>query len=380
MNPPMLNLLSLAALVAAAIPFALFLANIRLFRVPCVCKDNPQLYPVSVLIPARNEENSIADAIESVLGSRGVTLELIVLDDGSSDRTAEVVRAAAARDPRLRLESAPPLPAGWNGKQHACFTLASLAKYPVLCFLDADVRIAGNTLERMLTELHPDSTGMVTGFPRQQTETFLEWLLLPLIHFVLLGFLPLMGERWTRKPGFAAGCGQFMMVRRAAYFATGGHSAVRTTMHDGLLLPRLFRQHGIQTQVYDLSNAAICRMYRSAGEVWHGLCKNATEGMAAPSRIPVFTLLLFCGQVVPLPLALIALLAGDSVALYRCLIALAMGYMIRIASAVRFHQSWPSVLLHPLGVLVTLILQWTALARKLTGQPATWKQRSYPAG
>ncbi len=374
-----LHLLSLVSLVAAAIPFLLFLANIRLFRSPCVCKDNPRLYPVSVLIPARNEQLAIADAIESVLRSDGVELELIVLDDGSTDNTAEIVRAAAALDHRLRLESAPPLPAGWNGKQHACFTLAALASHPVLCFLDADVRLARNTLERMLTELHPDSTGMVTGFPRQQTQTFLEWLLLPLIHFVLLGFLPLAAERWTRSPAFAAGCGQFMMVRRTAYFATGGHSAIRSTMHDGLLLPQLFRRHGIQTQVYDLSDAAICRMYRSAGEVWRGLSKNATEGMAAPSRIGIFSLLLLFGQVLPLPLALDALRVGDSVALDRSLVALAMGFVIRIAAAVRFHQSWPGVLLHPVGVLVTLVLQWTALARKLAGKPASWKQRSYPA-
>jgi hypothetical protein len=84
-------------------------------------------------------------------------------------------------------------------------------------------------LKRMLTELHSDSTGMVTGFPRQQTQTWLEWLLIQLIHFVLLGFLPLPGERFTRRPGFAVGCDQFMMVRRSSYLATGGHSAIRST-------------------------------------------------------------------------------------------------------------------------------------------------------
>ncbi len=292
---PVETLLAGFALATAVLPLLVFLTNIPLFRRPCLCTDNPELLPVSVLIPARNEERSIVAAVQSVLASRDVTLELIVLDDGSTDRTATIVRELAHTDVRLRLEQAPALPAGWNGKQYACWHLASLAQYPVFCFLDADVRLGALALQRMLTELHPDSTGMVTGFPRQQTETWMEWLLLPLIHFLLLGFLPLIGERCTRRVGFAAGCGQFLMVRRAAYFRTGGHSAIRTTMHDGLLLPRLFRRHGIQTQVYDLTVDAVCRMYRSASEVWRGLSKNATEGIATPARIAPFTLLLAGG-------------------------------------------------------------------------------------
>ena len=368
------------ALACAALPLILFLVNARLFRRPCLCTDNPELLPVSVLIPARNEERSIAAAIQSVLASHDVTLELIVLDDSSTDRTAEIVSELAARDARLRLERAPALPAGWNGKQHACWHLASLARHPVFCFLDADVRLGPLALKRMLTELHPDSTGLISGFPRQQTETWLEWLLLPLIHFILLGFLPLPGERFTRRVGFAAGCGQFLMVRRSAYFQTGGHSAIRTTLHDGLRLPQLFRRHGIQTHLYDLTADATCRMYRNAGEVWRGLSKNATEGIAAPSRIGLFTVLLFFGQVLPLPLLLAALATGNNHAYQLALAAFSFGLMQRVAAAIRFRQPMRSALLHPVGILVLLVLEWTAFTRKLLGHPASWKDRSYPPG
>ena len=82
---------------------------------------------------------------------------------------------------------------------------------------------------------------LVSGFPRQETGTLLERLLIPLIHFVLLGFLPLPAERWSGLKNFATGCGQFLMVRREPYLASGGHSTIRASMHDGLQLPRLFR-------------------------------------------------------------------------------------------------------------------------------------------
>jgi hypothetical protein len=387
-NPPesaFLSTAAIAALVCAVVPAVLFAVNVWLFRRPGRGWNRRPLPPISVLIPARNEALSIAEAIQSVLASRGVDLELIVLDDGSSDATADLVRAAAKADPRVRLETAAALPEGWNGKQHACWQLASLATRDVFCFLDADVRLGPEALYRMASELNYIRSGeperaLVSGFPRQETESFLEWLLLPLIHFILLGFLPLAGERWSVRASFAAGCGQFMMVRREPYFASGGHSAIRRTMHDGLLLPRLLRQHGFRTSVYDLTRDAVCRMYRSADEVWQGLAKNATEGIASPARLPVFTLLLLFGQVLPVALVVWALVMQDLAAYRLSLMALFLGYMIRVVSAWRYGQSWRGALLHPLGVLLLLLLEWYALMSKVTGRPPIWKQRAYRVG
>ncbi len=100
-----------------------------------------------------------------------------------------------------------------------------------------------------------------------------------------------------------------MMVRSQDYFACGGHSAIKLTMHDGLRLPRLFREAGFRTDLADLTSLATCRMYTSAAQVWSGLAKNATEGLGAPSRIVPISLLLFLGQVVPF-LLLIWLVSG----------------------------------------------------------------------
>jgi hypothetical protein len=376
------------AFCCATVPAVLWAWNMLLYREPdfsgCGETGHCDLpAAVSVLIPARNEERAIAASLSSLLASRGVEIEILVLDDSSTDRTAEIVLGFAARDPRVRLEPSPSLPAGWNGKQHACYALAGLARSNVVCFLDADVRLAPEALAGMSAFLIRSGSDLVSGFPRQETETLLEWLLLPLIHFVLLSYLPLAGMRASRVPGFAAGCGQFLMVRRDAYRSTGGHSQIRATMHDGLLLPRLFRRHGLRTDIADLTHLATCRMYQNASEVWQGLAKNATEGMAAPARILPFTFLLLCGQILPLLLALSLWVVPRSFsgqARSLIFIALAASFLPRLLSVWKYRQPLLSACLHPLGVAVLLALQWYALARKLTGQQVTWKERAYRVG
>jgi len=378
-----LDLLIEISAACSIVPAALFVWNAVLYREPG--RTGPVDYgPVSVLIPARNEERSIAAAVTSAAASQGVEVEVIVLDDWSTDRTAEIVSSIARVDTRVRIEPAPPLPDGWNGKQHACSVLASLARYDTLCFLDADVRLAPEALARMAGFLEASRSDLVSGFPLQEAKTFLEWLLLPLIHFVLLAYLPMAGMRlFPRIPGFAAGCGQFLMVRREAYERSGGHAAIRTTMHDGLMLPRLLRKCGFRTDLADMTNLAECRMYNSSAEVWHGLAKNATEGIAAPSRILVFSFLLLFGQIAPLPLALAVLLthnAGNEELLLWLVAAVACSFLPRFIAVARFRQGRLSAILHPIGVGVLLALQWYALARKIAGRTATWKQRAYNPG
>jgi glycosyltransferase involved in cell wall biosynthesis len=371
--------------VAAAIPAVLFCWNLLFYREPPQAPSSTYETArpkISVLIPARNEEASIGAAIESVLRSQGVDLELVILDDASTDRTAKIVEVIRARDSRVRLEHSSLLPEGWNGKQYACSRLAQHARYDVFCFLDADVRVAPAALARMHAFMGRSKSDLVSGFPRQETETALEWLLLPLIHFVLLGFLPLVGMRVFRVSGFAAGCGQFMMLRREGYELSGGHASIRSTMHDGLLLPRSFRRKGLRTDLADLTELASCRMYRSAGEVWSGLSKNATEGLAAPARILPFSFLLFFGQVIPVLLLLLLTLSKQlqtTAGLYS-IGAVVLSYLPRALGIVRFRQRFVGALLHPVGVLLLLVLEWWALARKIAGRQSTWKQRAYDAG
>jgi glycosyltransferase involved in cell wall biosynthesis len=372
--------LAVASMLCAITPCVLFIMNLRRYVAPQLADSEVSPIPsISVLVPARDEAHGIEAAVASVLASTGVTLEVVVMDDHSTDGTGALVAAMAERDTRVRLELAPPLPQGWNGKQHACFALAHSAKYNLFCFVDADVRLEPEALARMAAFLDTTQSSLVSGFPRQVTETWLEWLLLPLIHFVLLGFLPIDRMRNTTDPSFAAGCGQFIMVERAAYFVSGGHAEIKATMHDGLLLPRLFRQHGLGTDLADLTDFAQCRMYRNAQQVWSGLAKNATEGIALPVRILPISLLLALGQIVPFFL-LAALAAGSrpklEVVVFIATAAIS-AWLPRILAAYRFRQDWRGALLHPVGTALLLAVQWYAFTRKLFGGAVSWKSRAY---
>ena len=385
--------LTMSAFGLAALSALLVFRNLAVFREPArpaiAGEGGIGAGPVSVLVPARDEADSIGGALESVLASEGVEIEVIVLDDDSSDATADIVRGFAARDARVRLERGDALPTGWCGKQHACARLADLASHPVLLFVDADVRVGPEAVSRAAAALARGDAALVSGFPRQIVVTPLERLLIPLVHFLLLAYLPIDAMRRTRMVGFGAGCGQFMMVRRDAYERLGGHGAIRESLHDGLRLPRAFRAAGFRTELIDVTGLATCRMYRNAGDVWRGLRKNAIEGIAAPGVLGVMTTLLLVGQVLPFVLLGAALLApdafvrpgegGEAAASLLVWIAASVALVLaaRVALALRFRTPIGSALAHPIGVLVLLAIQWEARHRSRAGIADSWKGRAY---
>ena len=373
-----LEMLAIVACVLASVPAVNVAVNLLFYRrAPRVRRLAVEMPPVSVLIPARDEESNICNATSRVLSNASRDLELIVVDDHTQDRTAELVEQVSAQDSRVRLLRAPRLPDEWGGKPHSCFTGAASAAGDYFVFVDADVALESDAIERLVAFMDKTRADLASGVPRQVTKTLTEKLVIPLIHFVLLGFLPMMGMRWTRRPAFAAGCGQLFIARRTAYEETGGHQAVKASRHDGLELPRAFRRRGLKTELFDATDLATCRMYQNGLEVWNGFAKNATEGMATPTAIVPWTLLLVGGQILPPLLLLAAWLThagGSTVALAAA--ATAMVFVTRLVLAWRFEQSLLGALLHPVGIAILVAVQWFALIRESMGRPLAWKGRT----
>lgn len=364
--------LGILALALAALPALVGMANLLMLRAP-----RPRPLPgalVSILIPARNEAANIGAALEAARASEGVPVEIVVMDDGSSDGTAEIARAHAAIDPRVRLATAPPLPPGWSGKNHACQRLAEAASGTHLLFIDADVRLAPHAAAALASRMEETGAALVSGVPRQIMASLGELLTVPMINLLLLGYLPVARMRRSTRPALGAACGQLLMVEGGAYRAAGGHAAIRGSLHDALHLARHFRRLGHRTDLVRGAELASCRMYRSLDEAWAGFLKNAAEGMARPAALPVWTVLLVGGHLLP-PALLIAAVLGLG-PIWPAALATALSLTFRSALTLHARESLWTVPLHPVTVATGLALQWTAL---LGSRPARWKGRVYAA-
>jgi len=157
----------------------------------------------------------------------------------------------------------------------------------------------------------------------------------------------------------------------------GGHSSIRDSRHDGIQLPRAFRRAGYQTDIFDATDIARCRMYTSTKEVSNGLLKNATEGIANVKLIVPFTVLLIGGSVLPGLSLLWGWIAGASwISLTILLVAFAISFVPRFLACQRFQQSYLGAALHPIGVVWFVVLQWVAILRKQLGMKTQWRGRS----
>ena len=331
---------------------------------------------ISVLIPARDEESGIEACVRSALASHGVRVEVIVMDDHSTDRTPAIVRSLAAEDDRVRYETSKELPPGFNGKQHACMQLAQSAVHDRFVFIDADVRLAENGLATLVRYQMERQLDLLSAFPRQITGTLAEKIFIPMMHFILLSYLPLDRMRRSRQSGFAAGCGQLFLTHRESYERSGGHRGIAGSRHDGVKLPRTYRQAGLSTDVVDGTSIASCRMYASTSEVIRGVLKNAVEGIASPKTILPFTILLLGCSLLPWVAAAVAVTSERFLALAVALMAVVLSFVPRALIAKQLDQAKVGVWLHPLATIAFVAMQWLALLQHWTGTTVAWRGRS----
>lgn len=371
-----MTVLALLALALAVFSAAVAVANLLVLKTPAWGPVSAQTL-VSILIPARNEAGNIAAAVHAALAAEGVAVEVVVMDDGSTDGTADIVARIAQGDARVRLVEAPALPEGWTGKIHACWRLAEAARGTHFLYIDADVRLKPEAAAAMVAHASATKAGLVSAVPRQIMGSVGEAVTVPMINFLLLAYLPIAMMRAKLDSSLGAACGQMLLVEREAYFRCGGHQAIRAYLHDGIKLARLMREHGIATDLVRGADLATCRMYATFGESWGGFSKNAHEGMATVRALPVWTVLLFGGHVLPALLVVLALAGLAPLGL--SLLALAVSLATRLAITLHGREPLWTAPLHPVTVSVALAIQWAALLRSRRGRPATWRGRLYPA-
>ena len=346
--------------------------NLALLRRP-PADPPPVRRPVTVVLPVRDEEAHVADCVAAVLDQRGIeNLRVVVVDDGSTDGTADVVRAV--HDVRVRLVTVEPPPAGWLGKPHACATGAATPRSAdeVLVFVDADVRLFPDAIAAAVSVLDEHDLDLVSPWPRLLAEGLAERLVQPLVPWLWATTLPVRLAERSPRPSLAAANGQFLVLTRRGYDRAGGHAAVRGEVLEDIALLRAVKRSGGRGALIDGSRLAACRMY----DGWPALRDGWSKSLwAAVGGSPVASAAAAGALTAVFVVPPVAALRGSRAGL----LGYAAGVLGRGAVAVRTGgRTWPDPLAHPVSVLLLDLL----LARSVLGHrrgTLAWRGRPVTA-
>jgi hypothetical protein len=357
------------ALSFLAVQLLTLLSNLLTFPVLRLASGAlpPNAPKVSILVPARNEVHNLPETLPRLLAQP--VDELMVLDDHSTDGTAELVAELAKAEPRLKLLRGQALPSGWSGKNWACQQLAEAAGGQILIFTDADVFWEPGALQALLAFQARERADFVSVWPRQLTSTLAERLAVPLVDLILLSWLPYLGVKYLPSGGFAAGNGQLMFWTRPAYQHVGGHTAVKSQVLEDVRMGQRAKALGLKVALALGGKLISTRMYRSDAEVIEGFSKNILAAHGGSRLLLAFsTALNTLAYTAAWPLALL-----DPAWLW----VAALGPLQRALVALKTQREPWEALLQPLLAWPL----WRIVVRTLRqGGGYVWKGRVYRGG
>lgn len=341
---------------------------------------------VSVVVPARNEARNIERCVRSLLAARYPSLEVIVVDDHSEDETRRIAEDVASTDARLRVIGAPPLAAGWFGKQWACVAGAREGRGDLLLFTDADTRHGPDLLPRAVNALLDEQVDLLSLAGHQEMHSFWERVVQPQMFALLaLRYGGTEHVSHARRAVDVIANGQFILVRRTAYDAVGGHERVRDQVAEDMALAQSFVRDGHRLLLLLAMQQFSTHMYASLDELIRGWRKNiyaggrnaALGGALGRAAYPFLLLLmpiLGFGPPIALVLAVLGVLSTAWLVWSVIVVAFALVFWIPIY---RFmgEPAWYA-LLYPLGFAMLLYIAAGAVRR---GRNVEWKARTYTA-
>jgi glycosyltransferase involved in cell wall biosynthesis len=332
------------------------------------------LPPLVVLIPARNEAGGIAACIEAVRRSDHPSFDVRVFDDGSTDGTGDLARAAGAR---VETGADEPLPEGWKGKPWALQRATRSLDGEWILFLDADVRVTPEALARVHAYAVRENLDFLSGFGRLTMEGFWEKVIQPSVGGLILAGNDLDAVNDASKPDKVIANGQLILVRRSAYEAVGGHGAVRDDILDDVGLAKAFVSKGFAARTLMMRDLFSCRMYTNLRELWYGWTKNLYAGIGhRRDRVAFLCGFLFVEFLLPYLVLLGALATRrwDVAAMAGALVALIHG--VRYWMDGIFGQDRRFGLFQPLGATMLIGLLIDSSRRSRAGS-VLWKGRRY---
>ena len=294
---------------------------------------------VSIIVPARNEEASLGDCLQSLTAQTGVGFEIIVVDDGSTDCTRQIAESF----PGVRVISPGPLPPGWTGKNNAVIAGANVARAEWLLFTDADTVHLPGSLARALAEAKRENADLLSYSPYQVVVSLPERVVMPVVFAELAAEYPPAKVR-DQSSGIVAANGQYILARQSAYTVAGGHGAVAREILEDVALAKAFRNAGLRVFFRFGGDAVVTRMYRNWGQLRDGWTKNLALLFPHARRRALFLMAwwLLAWITLPVPVAAVLLfwrIRRANFSLGTTLVATAFGLPLFASLLMRSHRA-----------------------------------------
>jgi len=339
-------------------------------------------YPrISVLVPARNEEDNIGTCVKSLLAQDYPDFQVMVLDDNSTDRTGAILASLTVENNRLQVIKGKPLPPDWLGKHWACHQLYEQSDGEFIMFTDADTVHTPDTLRCAASVMTEDNADMMSIIPRHLLGSWAEKLIMPFFALGVLAAVPIHDTFRPKKQMILSSSGKLMMFRRTAYRSAGGFEAIRQNVLDDLELPRQIMAAGGRYRLLDGTHNVSCRMYRNFKEVYEGLTKNmfASFGYNVPLFIISWLWIIF---VTWEPIIVLAIYKipdyPPTLELGLAVIAIIAILLLWFIYYQRFKLPVYYILLYPVSVVLMAAISTSSMILTLSGR-ATWKDRKMPS-
>jgi chlorobactene glucosyltransferase len=346
--------------------------DMKLHAVPPTVKEGPL---VSVLIPARNEEQNIPRCLDSLRNQDYRNYEILVIDDNSTDNTLGVIRDIAREDPRVRVLEGKPLPEDWFGKPYAMHQLSGEARGEIFIFTDADTVHSPTSVSWSVSNLQHSGVDFISGYTEQKLLTFGEAITVPLMYFLTTIVVPLFLNRYTRQSFFSAAIGQYIAVRREAFEKVGGYAAIKNKPVEDMYLARRFKRQGFKTIFLDVKKEIHCRMYTGYHEAVEGIGKNIFVFFGKNSALLfLVALAVFFFILLPFPLLFILWYLKSPFFIHTALVNM----LFTLAFVIQYVDRqipWYYAFLWPLIFVNYLYVGIFSWFRTITGRGFVWKGR-----
>jgi chlorobactene glucosyltransferase len=267
---------------------------------------------VSVLVPARNEEQNIERCLILLLDQVYKNYEILTLNDNSTDNTLEIMNRIAGSDSKVRVINGKPLPDDWYGKPYALHQLAGEAKGEILIFTDADTLHTPTSIAWAVTNMQDLKADMLSGYVGQVLLSFGEIITVPLMFFLTGFVIPLFVNRYTKVSWFSAAIGQFIVVRKAVFEAIGGCNSFKKKTSEDIYMSRYIKSKGYNTRFLNITEHVKCRMYNGYQSAVEGIGKNIFDFLGKSTfLIFLIMVLILIFLVLPFPLLFICIISSS---------------------------------------------------------------------